>query len=554
MCKMTEQELIESFPDAIKYNHIFVYYQPQVNHNTGRMIGAEALIRWKHPVYGIQYPSDFIPILEKNNLIIEADIHVFRTVCDFIKRRLDAGLEIVPISVNMSRYDIYNNDYVDRIEEIRKEYDVPVKYLRIEITESSAIGGIELVKNVLEKLHSYGYLVEMDDFGSGYSSLNILKDLAVDIIKLDMVFLRGAVTERGGIIVTSIVQMARWLNTPIIVEGVETVEQADYMKSIGCNYIQGYLYAKPMDEDNFVKKLDDMNHEVMAPAIDLIDNLEAGKFWNPKSLETLIFSNYVGAAAVFTYDSSKKRVEIIRVNNKYVKEVGLGRSEKQIIKDHSWKDFDEENYKIYGDTIKRAVKSGEEETCETWRKICTDMCGEDRVCIKTEMRVIGRTGDIYMLYAMVHNITEEKKSYSELYESERRFRFASEQANVYAWEYDIRNKEMRPCFRCMRDLKLPPLLKNYPEPAIEVGIFPPDYADMYRDWHKQLEKGVDHLEAIIPLTVGRVPFHVRYTTEYDENGKPIKAYGSATLVIEEDEKGETDGAEKIDGVEANAGN
>ena len=107
---------------------------------------------------------------------------------------------------------------------------------------------------------------------------------------------------------------------------------------------------------------------------------------------------------------------------------------------------------------------------------------------------------------------------------------------MYAWEYDIATKEMRPCFRCMRDLGLPPLVKNYPEPAIDAGIFPQDYADMYRDWHRQLEDGVDHLEAVIPLTVGRVPLIVRYTTEFDKDGKPVKAYGSATLVVEQASK------------------
>jgi hypothetical protein len=147
--------------------------------------------------------------------------------------------------------------------------------------------------------------------------------------------------------------------------------------------------------------------------------------------------------------------------------------------------------------------------------------------------VIGKAAEQAIIYTIVQNITREKRQYEELASSERRFRFASEQANVYAWEYIVDTKEMRPCFRCMRDLGLPPLVRNYPEPAIKAGIFPPDYADMYRDWHKQIAAGVKELEAIIPLTVGRVPFHVRYTTEFDENGKPLKAYGSATLVVEE---------------------
>ena len=254
--KMTEQELISSFDEAIKLNYIYVCYQPQINHSTRRMIGAEALMRWKDPVHGMQFPSDFIPVLEKNNLIYKADIHIFEQVCKFQKKCLDEKISLVPISVNMSRFDIINNaniDYVDEIEKIRQKYDVPTKYIRVEITESSAIGGMELMQNVISKLHSYGYLVEMDDFGSGYSSLNILKDLDVDVIKLDMKFIRGNIGGRGGTILSSVVQMAKWLDTPVIAEGIETVETADYMKSIGCNYIQGYLYSKPVNEHEFIE-------------------------------------------------------------------------------------------------------------------------------------------------------------------------------------------------------------------------------------------------------------------------------------------------------------
>ena len=126
---MTEAELLSNFEDAINYDHIYVNYQAQVNHSTGRLVGAEALMRWKHPVYGMQYPSNFIPVLEKNNLIYKADLHVFELVCKFQKRCIEEDIPLIPISVNMSRYDIYNNEYVDAIEEIRKKYDVPVKYL-----------------------------------------------------------------------------------------------------------------------------------------------------------------------------------------------------------------------------------------------------------------------------------------------------------------------------------------------------------------------------------------------------------------------------------------
>ena len=146
--------------------------------------------------------------------------------------------------------------------------------------------------------------------------------------------------------------------------------------------------------------------------------------------------------------------------------------------------------------------------------------------------MIGTNGNEYLFLETINNITRQIHEYEELNLSEKRFRYASEQINIYAWEYDVSTKEMRPCFRCMRDLGLPPLLKNYPEPVIENGIFPADYADMYRDWHKQIENGVKELEAVIPLTPNRVPFLVRYTTEFDENGRPLKAYGSAELIIQ----------------------
>ena len=264
----------------------------------------------------------------------------------------------------------------------------------------------------------------------------------------------------------------------------------------------------------------------------LLSTVASGNFWNPDSMETLIFSNFVGAAAIFEYDSETDDVEILRVNKKYVIEVGMGRTEQQIIKSTPWENHDKHSKDEYIRTIKKAIESKDEEYCETWRTICTKLCGEEKICVRSSIRLIGNAGTKYLFYTIVHNITKEKKQIEAFEENEGKFKHAFEQANVYAWEVDLSNWEMRPCFRCMRDLHLPPVVKNYPEPAIEDGIFPADYADMYRDMMKKLADGVDNIEAVIPLTVGRVPFHVRYSLEYDENGKPLKAYGSATLVVE----------------------
>lgn len=527
---MNKNELLANAENAFEEKQFCVYYQPKYNYMSGRIVGAEALVRWIHPEYGMQSPGDFIPVFEKNGLITRLDLYVFEEICSFISRCRGTDIKTVPISFNVSRYDVISGDFIERIEEIRKKYDIPVTNLRAEITESSMIGGNDHMAKIVHKFQSLGYVVEMDDFGSGYSSLNVLKDIEVDIIKLDMAFMRGNITKRGGIIISSIIRMANWLGTPVIAEGVETPEQAEYLKSIGCIYIQGFLFSKPVPENEYVNMLRNIKSDVLAPGMKLIDKLDAEKFWSPESFETLVFNNFVGGAAVISFKDDE--IETLRVNERYLKELGMNMNQQDIILNQKNLNFDEKNKQIYIDTINRAIVSNDYETCVTWREVFSQCCGEDSLCIESTMRVIGRAEGQYLLYVLIRNITHEKKMYMKLYDSEKKFRTAGEQANIYCWEYTIDTKEMRPCFRCMRDLGLPPLLENYPEPVIESGLFPPDYADMYRDWHKQLAEGAEHLEAIIPLTVNRIPFHVRYTAEFDENGHPYKAYGSATQVVD----------------------
>ena len=527
---MNKNELLTNAEKAFEEKQFCVYYQPQYNYMSGRIVGAEALVRWIHPEYGMQSPGDFIPVFEENGLITRLDIYVFEEICSFISRCRGTDIKTVPISFNVSRYDVISGDFIERIEEIRKKYDIPVTNLRVEITESSMIGGNDHMAKIVHKFQSLGYVVEMDDFGSGYSSLNVLKDIEVDIIKLDMAFMRGNISKRGGIIISSIIRMANWLGTPVIAEGVETPEQAEYLKSIGCIYIQGFLFSKPVPENEYVNMLRNIKSDVLAPGMKLIDKLDAEKFWSPESFETLVFNTFVGGAAVISFKDDE--IETLRVNERYLKELGMNMNQQDIILNQKNLNFDEKNKQIYIDTINRAIVSNDYETCVTWREVFSQCCGEDSLCIESTMRVIGRAEGQYLLYVLIRNITHEKKMYMKLYDSEKKFRTAGEQANIYCWEYTIDTKEMRPCFRCMRDLGLPPLLENYPEPVIESGLFPPDYADMYRDWHKQLAEGAEHLEAIIPLTVNRIPFHVRYTAEFDENGHPYKAYGSATQVVD----------------------
>ncbi len=530
---LSEQEISGEMNTALTEEQFLVYYQPQYNHSTGMLVGAEALVRWMHPQKGLISPVRFIPIFEKNGFITKVDFYVFEKTASFLRRSIDSNFSIVPISVNFSKHDIFSPGFVERLEEIRKKYDLPSKYLRIEITESIFMDNNTAVNEILSKLHACGYIIEMDDFGSGYSSLNVLKDLDFDIIKLDMLFLKNeGKSSRGGTILSSVVNMAKWLHIPVIAEGVETIEQADFLKSIGCNYIQGYLYSKPLPECEYEKIVNSNNIGALLPQMSLAESLNSASFWDPSSQETLIFSNLVGAAAIFNYDRVSKKIEILRVNKKYLRELGMNLSEKDIIHGNIADTFDEENKSVFIAMLEAAYETGEEQECETRRTIHSECCGDDEFWIRTTATVIGKSDNHILYYAMIRNVTSEKTNYTAMLDTERRFKMASEQVNIYFWEYTIATKEMRPCFRCMRDLGLPPLLRNYPDSAIEMGIFPPEVADMYRDWHVQVANGVKELEAVIPLTKDRIPFRVRYTTEFDENGHPVKAYGSAALIVD----------------------
>ena len=267
----------------------------------------------------------------------------------------------------------------------------------------------------------------------------------------------------------------------------------------------------------------------------MVETIDAGRFWDPDSLETLIFSNLVGGAAIFNFNIRSGKLDVLRINENYLRELGMNQSEEDVIHNDPWWCFGDNAKEVYIKTIEKAISTREEASCETWRNISSKCCGDNKICVLSEMRSIGNADDDYLIYTRIRNITAEKRRYDEVFDNDKKMMMAADQANVYAWEYTIATKEMRPCFRCMRDLGLPSLIENYPEPVIESGLFQPDYADEYRSWHRRIAEGEKSIEGIMPLTVGRVPFHVRYTTEFDENGRPLKAYGSATMVVKKSE-------------------
>ncbi len=248
--KHIAEYVVNNIDVAIEKGWIKVYYQPVVRTLTKQLCGAESLARWIDPVHGFLSPDKFIGALEDSNQIHKLDSYIVEKVCMDISDRLRRGLDTVPVSVNFSNLDFENADMLKIVENAVEKHDIPRDYIHIEITESMIVSDAVLMKGVIEGFRSAGFEVWMDDFGSGYSSLNLLKDYQFDTIKMDMVFL-SSFTDKSKAILTAAINMAKNIGIMTLAEGVETAEQVDFLYSIGCGKLQGYYYGKPMGLDEF---------------------------------------------------------------------------------------------------------------------------------------------------------------------------------------------------------------------------------------------------------------------------------------------------------------
>ena len=255
--KLSEESMIlDDIKIALVKNQFEVYYQPKFSLVTGEMIGSEALIRWNHPEHGFISPAVFIPIAEKSKLILKIGRFVFERVCNDLSEWKKQGKKIVPVSVNLSRVELYQPDIVKFINKTIKMYNLSSDFIEIEITETVAINELNILKNVLNELRKHGFSISMDDFGTGYSSISCLRDMPIDILKLDKSFLGGIEhDERSRNIAKSIVSLAKSLDLVVIIEGVESKEQAELMKQFGCDLVQGFYFARPMPAKNFLDLL-----------------------------------------------------------------------------------------------------------------------------------------------------------------------------------------------------------------------------------------------------------------------------------------------------------
>lgn len=311
--------------NAIAKGEISIWLQPQYNYATGEMVGAEALCRWFHSELGFISPGEFIPILERTGQILVLDRFVWEEACRCVRRWREETPDLnIALSVNVSRMDIREIGFFSYMKNLVEKYELPPEMLRLEITESAYMDEPEQLIEAVKTLQNMGFTVEMDDFGSGYSSLNMLKEVPVDVVKLDMKFLsRNENNARGGNILSSVVRLSHSLELPVIAEGVETVEQANFLKNLGCNLMQGYWFAKPLPVSEFEQllhkqKLGEIPYGFRGSGLKELDEV-----MDSRSNSSFIFDSCIGGAMLLEYDG--EHVEAVMVNDAFYETTGVER-------------------------------------------------------------------------------------------------------------------------------------------------------------------------------------------------------------------------------------
>jgi len=249
---MRKQSFEANFENAIREKSFKIWYQPKYDAKTRKIVGAEALVRWISPTGTLTSPGEFIPIFEEDGLIVRLDEYVFRTVCENLKYWYDRGAKVLPISVNISRASLHYEGTVLRYKKILEEFGLPIELVPLEITESASIKD-DRIKKLAKELKEAGFVIHMDDFGTGFSSLSSINMLPIDVVKIDKSLIDYIGDEGGEELLKHSISLAHFKKYKVIAEGVETEEQYKFLKSIDCDMIQGYYFAKPMSYEDLVE-------------------------------------------------------------------------------------------------------------------------------------------------------------------------------------------------------------------------------------------------------------------------------------------------------------
>ena len=532
-----EREVVAGIESALREDRIELFLQPKCNIRTGKIVGAEALARWRHPERGIVAPGEFIPLIERNGLVRSLDLRVWEKTAAWIRGLIDEGVQPVPVSVNVSRADIYLVDVAAELHALVERYGIEPSLIEVEITESAYSERPDRIVAAFDELAERGFTVLMDDFGSGYSSLNMLKDINVDVLKIDMRFLDRD-DRRSKDIMESVIRMARWLDLPVIAEGVETREQVNFLLDVGCSYAQGYYYARPMEAAAFEALLTDgskVQHEQCAlqdarrPILDFRDLL------HENTISDRMLSSIIGSVALYSYADGDLR--LIRGNEAYRRLiVTLGEGVNGAEEGGSLLPFvhDEDRDALVAaaeETVRSCPDDGVEVVV---RRMGTNGCHWH----KMRLFHLNTTNGSATVYGSVTDVTERMEYMEALRKSEQRFEMTLEASGTVVFELDIPTRTARYSEFLQQAFGLAETVANAPEGFIEQGTVAEESIEDFRAIYRDLYAGAPRTSAVVRAIMGdgsRAWNRVTLLAMPNEAGAPVKAVGLVENVTRETE-------------------
>ena len=532
-----EREVVAGIESALREDRIELFLQPKCNIRTGKIVGAEALARWRHPERGIVAPGEFIPLIERNGLVRSLDLRVWEKTAAWIRGLIDEGVQPVPVSVNVSRADIYLVDVAAELHALVERYGIEPSLIEVEITESAYSERPDRIVAAFDELAERGFTVLMDDFGSGYSSLNMLKDINVDVLKIDMRFLDRD-DRRSKDIMESVIRMARWLDLPVIAEGVETREQVNFLLDVGCSYAQGYYYARPMEAAAFEALLTDgskVQHEQCAlqdarrPILDFRDLL------HENTISDRMLSSIMGSVALYSYADGDLR--LIRGNEAYRRLIAtLGEGVNGAEEGGSLLPFvhDEDRDALVAaaeETVRSCPDDGVEVVV---RRMGTNGCHWH----KMRLFHLNTTNGSATVYGSVTDVTARMEYMEALRKSEQRFEMTLEASGTVVFELDIPTRTARYSEFLQQAFGLAETVANAPEGFIEQGTVAEESIEDFRAIYRDLYAGAPRTSAVVRAIMGdgsRAWNRVTLLAMPNEAGAPVKAVGLVENVTRETE-------------------
>lgn len=397
---MNEQRIVSLMEQGIRERQFVAYLQPKYSLALNAPCGAEALVRWIHPDRGMISPGDFIPIFEQNGFIDRLDHYMWEEICRLLQKWLSEGMKVDPISVNVSQTSLYGPTMVQDLLALTEQYHVPHGLINLEITESAYMSNPDYMRGVIEQLRKNGFIIAMDDFGSGYSSLNTLRDIEMDYLKVDMKYLpSGKDNEKSEKIMASITHMANWLGIPVIAEGVETEEQKDFLISIGCAYVQGYFFARPMPVETYEKMvLTKIGTAPVQTAAAKVTQADVEALWSSETKIGMLLKTIEVPFAILEY--SEGGCKVSRRNPAYIRMFG----------DRSDTTLSEEENKKLNMAMERAIAGSGGSRCDCMYMLSDGML--HWVHIRFEMLKIATKSAAFA--AIFQDVTPERQLEMEL--------------------------------------------------------------------------------------------------------------------------------------------